>query len=138
MGSKMIKDYRKSHNWNIDSQAGVRTRMSKLQPRLAVHSAMLRIWSVSQLLKFSFKDGQAKHMRKDELKIQDLQNTMASCTREGELNKGNSGSLTDFSFSAHILLSWQGSLEQTSVIKETFLSALQMYSCAKVSFHLYS
>lgn len=93
---------------------------------------------MSQLLKFSFRDGQARNVRKDELKIQDLQNIMASCTREGELHKGNSGSLTDFSFPAHILLSWQGSLEQTLVVEETFLSASQMHFFAKVSFHLYS
>lgn len=93
---------------------------------------------MSQLLKFSFREGQARSTRKDELKLQDPPNIMASCTREGEFHKGSSGSLTDFSFPAHILLSWQGSLEQTSVVKETFLSASQMHFCAKVSFHLYS
>lgn len=46
--------------------------------------------------------------------------------------------VSDFSFLACILFSWQGRLEQEVVIKETFPSVSQMYFCAKVSFYLYS
>lgn len=65
-------------------------------------------------------------------------NTVAPRIREGELHKGDCGSLTQFSLPARILLSWQGRLELGSVVEETFHSASEMHFCAKVSFYLYS
>ena len=46
--------------------------------------------------------------------------------------------VSNFSFLAPILFSWQGRLEQEAVVKGTFPSVSQMYFCAKVSVYLYS